>query len=182
MTVPEVKPASTHWPANSLPPDLLAAKTLIYDVAAMACSDPVPEVEGAGYGAHEFTVADRAIRFRVAKTTPKKPGQFVTLWTRTAHGPIAPFDVTDDVDLYVISTRDVGGFGQFVFPRTVLGAHGVLSTKSVGGKRGFRVYPPWMSVHSRQATLTQAWQVEYFLEVPADGAVNTATARNLYGR
>ena len=120
MTVPEVEPASTHWQANSLPHDLLAAKTLIYDVAAMACSDPMPELEGAEYGAHEFTVADRATRFRVAKTTPKKPGHFVTLWTRTAHGPIAPFDMTDEVDLYVISTRDVGGFGQFVFPRGLL--------------------------------------------------------------
>lgn len=182
MTVPEVEPASRHWPANSLPPDLLAAKTLIYDVAAMACSHPVPEVEGAEYGAHEFTVADRAIRFRVAKTTPKKPGHFVTLWTRTAHGPIAPFDMTDDVDLYVISTRDADGFGQFVFPRKLLGAHGVLSTNFVGGKRGFRVYPPWVSVQSRQATLTQAWQIEYFLEVSADGAVDTATTRKLYGR
>lgn len=182
MTALEVEPASTHWAANSFPDDLLAAKNLIYDVAAMACSRPVPEVENAGYGAHEFTVADRAIRFRVARTTPKKQGQFVTLWTRTAHGPIAPFDMTDDVDLYVISVRDERGFGQFVFPREVLGAYGVLSTNSVGGKRGFRVYPPWVSVHSRQATLTRAWQIEYFLEVPADGAVDTATARKLYGR
>ncbi|MEU2513815.1 MepB family protein [Streptomyces syringium] len=160
--------------------DLLAAKTLVYDANGFTSSQPVPEAESAEYAAHAFTVDGRSVRFRVAKTTPTKLGQFVTVWKRIGSGPIQPFDAADPVDLFVISTRDADGFGQFVFPREVLRERGIVSTDGAGGKRAFRVYPPWVTTISRQAGSTQKWQTRYFLSVPGDGLVDGERARGLY--
>lgn len=169
------------WPEGvTLPLDLLAAKMRVYDPCGFACSRPVPEPESAAYGAHEFTVAGRRIRFRVARTTPKKAGQFVTLWKRSERGPIAPFDVDDPIDLVVVAVRDGEHVGQFVFPRAVLAERGVFSRGGAGGKRAIRVYPPWAVTTSRQAGGTQAWQGEHFLSIPSTGAVDTDRVRALY--
>ncbi|MEU4503903.1 MepB family protein [Streptomyces sp. NPDC024089] len=185
------------WPDGaSLHPDLLAAKALVYDPSGLVCSRPVPEAESAEYGAHGFTVDGSAVRFRVARTTPTKVGQFVTVWKRSADGgPIRPYDSADPVDLFVISTRDTGdtsgtdgtdgtdgtgGFGQFVFPRAVLRERDIVSTDGVGGKRGFRVYPPWVTTTNRQAGRTQKWQVEYFLPVPDGEPADPDRCRALY--
>ncbi|MEV5241852.1 MepB family protein [Streptomyces cinnamoneus] len=149
--------------------DLQAAKTLVYDPIGFACSQPVPEPESAEYAAHGFTLDGMSVRFRVAKTTPTKVGQFVTVWQRSEEGPIRPFDVEDGVDLFVISSREGGQFGQFVFPREVLCERGIVSRNGSGGKRGFRVYPPWVTTTSRQAGNTQAWQVNHFLRLREDG-------------
>ncbi|WP_274918633.1 MepB family protein [Streptomyces sp. WZ-12] len=160
--------------------DLLAAKTLVYDPSGFACSPPVPEPEGAEYAAHGFTIDGSSVRFRVAKTTPTKVGQFVTVWQRSAEGPIRPFDAEDGVDLFAISSRDGGHFGQFVFPREVLCERGIMSRNRSGGKRGFRVYPPWVTTTSRQASSTQAWQINYFLHVAENGPLDAARAHALY--
>ncbi|SEM06543.1 MepB family protein [Rhodococcus maanshanensis] len=166
--------------AGAVHADLLAAKALLYDPCGLACSAPVPELEGAAYGAYELTVDGRPIRFRVAKTTPKKAGQFVTLWTRSAQGPIAPFDVDDAVELFVVSARDGDRFGQFVFPKRVLADRGVLSRDGAGGKRAIRVYPPWAATTSRQARGTQAWQLDHFLPIAGAATLDTARALALY--
>lgn len=161
-------------------PDLLAAKTLVFDPCGLDCSAPVPEPESTDYAAHEFTVGGRPIRFRAAKTTPKKVGQFVTLWQRSEQGPIAPFDVDDPVELFVVSTRDGDRFGQFVFPKRALADRGVLSRDGAGGKRAIRVYPPWAATTNRQARGTQEWQLDHFLPIADAGTVDTARALTLY--
>ncbi|MEU6821640.1 MepB family protein [Streptomyces atriruber] len=173
-------------------PDLLAAKALVYDPCGFVWSQPVPEAEGADYAAQTFTLDGLRIRFREARTTPTKVGQFVTVWKRSAAGPIQPFDGTDPVDLFVISSRDQGNFGQFVFPVDVLRAHGVVSTNGSGGKRAFRVYPPWVTTTNRQADKAQSWQVEFFLPLyeeggggehgSGSGSCDLARARELYLR
>jgi hypothetical protein len=160
--------------------DLIAAKVLVYDRCGFACSQPVPEAESAEYAAHEFTLNGLAVRFRAAKTTPIKAGQFVTVWKRSPAGPIQPFDATDPVDLFVISTRDDHHFGQFVFPMDALRQHGVVSANGSGGKRAFRVYPPWVSPANRQAGRAQAWQLGFFLHLQQDGPINLARAQELY--
>ncbi|KUL34265.1 MepB family protein [Actinoplanes awajinensis] len=152
----------------------------MYDQIGVACTHPAPEPESAEYCAHSFLLNDRPVRFRAAKTTPTKAGQFVTLWARSASGPIRPLDTADAVDLVVISSRDAEHFGHFVFPAATLVARGIVSRDGVGGKRGFRVYPPWSTPANRQATSTQTWQLDHYLPVGDGSRLDLTRARRLY--
>ncbi|WP_171166666.1 MepB family protein [Streptomyces sp. I05A-00742] len=177
----EVSSEFGAWsPEPGIPDDLLRAKTLVYDPGGFTCSQPVPEAESVEYGACEFTLNGLSVRFRAAKTTPTKAGQFVTVWKRSASGPIRPFDAEDPIDLFVVSTREGERFGQFVFPRDVLRERDIVSANGSGGKRAFRVYPPWVTTTNRQARGTQAWQVKHFLHLPEDAAVDMPRAHTLY--
>lgn len=169
------------WPREEqLPSALLAAKELVYDPCGFTCSPPVPEEEGAAYAAYGFTLDGASVRFRVAKATPTKAGHFVTVWKRSPGGPIQPFDSGDPVELFVISARDGDRHGQFVFPREVLREQGIVAGGGSEGKRAFRVYAPWVATTSRQASRTQAWQVDHFLHLPGSEPVDTARVRALY--
>ncbi|WP_229074997.1 MepB family protein [Actinoplanes sp. DH11] len=163
-----------------MPDDLRAAKALVYDPGGFVCSRPVPEEESADYCAHSFLVNGLSIRFRTGRTTPTKIGQFVTLWARSESGPIRPLSTADAVDLVVISTRQAGHFGQFVFPLEALCERGIVASTDSGGKRGFRVYPPWATTVSRQAINTQAWQLAYFLPVDDGMPLDIVRTRELY--
>lgn len=166
--------------SNPTHDDLVAAKARVYDPCGFACSQPMPEVEGKDYAAHTFILDGLVVRFRAAKTTPTKIGQFVTVWNRSAAGPIRPFDIGDPIDLVVVSTRDRHLVGQFVFPLGALRRHAVVSVDGVGGKRAFRVYPPWVSTGNRQAAAAQAWQLQYFLDLPSDEPIDVLRAGQLY--
>jgi hypothetical protein len=147
----------------TLPPELL---TTIADYRSRGyrCSTPEAEPESRQYGAYTFSLNTQSVVFRIARTTPTKIGQFVTLWQRSQGPgqPIRPFDVSDGVDLFVISVGDPGNSGLFVFPQEALITRGVVSQGLLGGKRAFRVYPPWTVPTSRQAEATQRWQLEFF--------------------
>ncbi len=160
--------------------DLLATKDLLYTSCGFHCSQPIPEAQNSEYGAYVFNLNALSIRFRVAKTTPTKIGQFVTIWERIGNGSIQPYDVSDPVDMFVISTRKGSALGQFVFPKSVLCDRDIISNKGKGGKRAIRVYPPWDKAMSRQAQNTQQWQLEYFLEIPADEPIDYVRAQKLY--
>lgn len=60
--------------------------------------------------------------------------------------------------------------------------HGVVAVGGSGGKRAFRVYPPWATTTNRQAGSAQAWQLEHFLHLTEGGPVDLARARELYRR
>jgi hypothetical protein len=167
--------------SDSIHPDLIATKNLVFDPNQFICSQPTMEPESAEYGAYTFELNGRAIRYRVAKTTPTKIGQFVTLWKRIGKGPIQPFDISDTVDFFIISTRNDNHFGQFVFPKSVLCDQDVISIKGEGGKRAIRVYPPWDKTTSKQAQKTQQWQMKYFLQIPENNPVDTVRSQTLYG-
>lgn len=138
----------------------------LYSFAGLQVSEPVLEDESADYDACWFRVGTQVTCFRTAKVTPKKIGQFVTLWKRSPEGPIAPFDDSDRVDFVVVATQAREGCGQFVFPKAALVRWGVISHSGVGGKRGFRVYPSWDRPVVKQAVATQAWQLPFFAEIP----------------
>jgi hypothetical protein len=165
---------------DSVHPDLIATKNLVFDPSQFNCSQPKMEPESAEYGAYTFELNGHAIRYRAAKTTPTKIGQFVTLWKRIGNSPIKPFDIADAVDCIIISTRTANHFGQFVFPKSVLCEHDIMSVKGEGGKRAIRVYPPWDKTISKQAQKTQKWQLKYFLEIPENNPVDTVRSQTLY--
>lgn len=167
--------------SDSIHSDLLATKDLVYYPCGLECSRPRPEEQNAEYGAYVFNLNTLSIRFRVAKITPTKVGQFVTLWERSGDGPIQPYDVSDPVDLFVISTRSGSNLGQFVFPKAVLCDQDIVSINGKGGKRAIRVYPPWDNPTSRQAQNTQRWQLKYFLDIPVNSPVDLVRAQMLYG-
>ncbi|MCL2353596.1 MAG: MepB family protein [Defluviitaleaceae bacterium] len=101
--------------------------------------------------------------FRIAKITPKKVGQFVSVWKRDAEsGKTRPHDITDNIDFFVIKMEDGENFGHFIFPKDVLIDKGIISINGVGGKRGIRVYPPWCVAPNKQAQASQLWQLRYF--------------------
>jgi hypothetical protein len=151
-----------------LPGDLVLTMTELKRLGC-ACSAPRADAESVEYGAHTFEVNGRNAVFRVARTTPKKAGQFVTLWQRTTpggRGPIRPYDSSESVDLFMVSVRGDAALGLFVFPQDVLVAGGVVSRGFVGGKRAIRVYPPDSEPTNKTAESTQRWQLEHYFPVP----------------
>lgn len=125
---------------------------------------PVPEAESADYGACRADLHGKRLVLRVAKTTPTKTGQFVTVWKRP-HPDIAPLDEADPVDAVIIAVADGDGarHGFFIFPRSALIERGVMSRAGQGGKRALRVYPPWCAPESTLAQRTQRWQAQWFV-------------------
>jgi hypothetical protein len=148
--------------------DFLEAQKSIYEPLGWKCNHIRQEAESQEYGASTFEMNNRVIVFRIAKITPTKIGQFVTVWKRGQNGLTMPYDVQDKFDLIVINVRTKDHFGQFVFPKTVLLQKGVISKNGIGGKRGIRVYPAWDITDNPQAKKTQAWQLNYFFEVGSD--------------
>jgi hypothetical protein len=172
---------NTTWAVtNLIHNDLITAKELVYDICNYDCTPPLKEAESAEYGACTFELNKRSVKFRVAKITPTKTGQFVTLWKRNGKGPIQPYDVSDAVDLFIISTRKDKHFGQFIFPKSILCEKGIISNNSKEGKRAIRVYPPWDITTSKQAQKTQKWQLDFFLEIPHNDIVDTDRSKMLY--
>ncbi|MFL9998731.1 MepB family protein [Paraburkholderia sediminicola] len=162
--------------------NLDAVARFAYEAAGMKVSGPVlRESESADYGACRFALDGRNIVFRVAKTTPTKIGQFVTLWKRPGPGhAIAPLDAGDAVDFVVVCTANASRQGQFVFDRKILIEKGVMSSPESPGKRAIRVYPPWSNPVAAEAVKTQKWQVQYFVDVSERGPIDQAHLRYLF--
>ena len=151
--------------SESFESDLQLAKKILYNECGFQFQNLIWNSESANYGACSFELNNKLIQYRVANITPTKIGQFVAIWKRNNQGITAPFDVTDSLDFMIISVRDSENFGQFIFPKSVLVSHGIISQNEKGGKRGIRVYAPWDKPENKQAIKTQAWQVNYFVEI-----------------
>ncbi len=149
---------------SNFPESLLEAKSCVYDKLGLHCSSIVQEEESFDYDAFEFKLGKHFVKYRKAKITPTKTGQFVTLWKRKGKGPIEPFHENDKIDLFIISVITDNQSGQFIFPKSVLIEHGILSRRGKEGKRAMRVYPSWDIVESKQAQKTQKWQSAFFFE------------------
>ncbi len=124
-----------------------------------------PDLECEEYFGYNFKLASLNIKFRKAKITPKKIGQFVTLWKRNTQGITEPFDAENEFDFYMIYTEKEERQGFFIFPRLILAEKQILTSKNKEGKRGFRIYPNWDIPENKQAEKTKAWQSQFFMDL-----------------
>jgi hypothetical protein len=120
--------------------------------------------EASDYKGCYYELGKTRVIQRTAKVTPKKIGQFVTLWKRNSAGETCPMSEEDNFDYVIILCRANELSGRFVFPKRVLLEKGYISSTEIpgSGKRGFRVYPNWDQPKSKQAVKTQLWQSKYF--------------------
>ncbi|EZP58360.1 MepB family protein [Exiguobacterium sp. RIT341] len=108
------------------------------------------ETQNGAYGAGRFCSGETSIRFRVAKATPTKLGQFVVIWDKDEQNKNQPFSEDTATDLVVVNTfNDSNRFGQFVFPKGVLKQHKILKTGTIKGKVAMRIYPSWAGINRR---------------------------------
>ncbi len=115
------------------------------------------------YSGGTFTLAKKTIRFRVAKITPKKSGQFVAIWEKDPFGKNSAFDYSTAPDLLVVTCFKEQRLGQFIFPKQLLLQKKILKNQQQRGKMAFRIYPSWDHPTSKQAIATQVWQLPYFV-------------------
>jgi hypothetical protein len=92
----------------------------------VSISDFLLETESSEYGACQFLINDKKIVARIAKITPKKIGQFVTIWQRNQSGITEPFQESNQLDFIFIFAKQEKQFGVFVFPTNVLLEKGII--------------------------------------------------------
>lgn len=119
-------------------------------------------IEAKEYFGSSYNLENLNIIERTAKITPKKNGQFVTLWKRNIKGNTEPYHESDNFDYFFIKVFFKNSTGVFKFSKQVLIEQGIISTEKKEGNRGFRVYPIWDHPKSKQAIKTQQWQLKYF--------------------
>jgi hypothetical protein len=142
--------------------DLKLAEVMAYIPSEIKIENVVKEKEGKDYGASKLDIFGKKINFRVAKITPKKVGLFVAIWKRDG-SVTKPYDIDDNYDLFIISAREGQNFGHLILDKKTLSKYNLISSDKTSGKRGFRIYPPWVNVTNKQAEKSQIWQCEYFV-------------------
>lgn len=147
----------------------IAISGLVAETIGSGFTDLVIEPESAAYFGCQLRIGALLVKFRSARITPTKNGQFVTLWKRNALGVTEPLDCQDPFDYCLIAVANGAERGLFVLPKSILAEHKIV-TDTVPGKRGFRVYPPWDTPQSRQAATTQKWQLKHFIAAGNDPA------------
>ncbi|TAE13197.1 MAG: hypothetical protein EAZ95_11510 [Bacteroidetes bacterium] len=145
--------------------ELKLIKELVYDICGLELRKLERSLESEEYSACSFELNGKKILYRVSKITPTKIGQFVTIWKRNKEGITIPFDVADDLDFVVITSKNASNLGQFIFPKAVLADNGIITQNGKEGKRGIRIYPAWDITTNKQAKKTQIWQLKYFLDI-----------------
>ncbi|NRT15739.1 hypothetical protein HNP99_002096 [Flavobacterium sp. 28A] len=163
-----------------LPKQLKVIKEAFYDSNKLKITQLTINAESKEYEACAFLLNNKKVVYRQAKITPTKSGQFVTIWKRNSAGITAPFDEEDNFDYFVITVINNEKIGQFIFPKTVLNAKGIISHNSKTGKRGMRVYVPSDAIFSKQAIQTQKWQADYFYVLTEENSAVMKSFRELF--
>lgn len=150
--------------------ELKIIENLLLELLGHSISNLIEDKESKDYFGIRFEVNKLKFIFRKSKISPKKVGQFVTLWKRNSNNETEPFNETDDFDFCIILSNEIGKNGFFLFPKNELIKRHILSTKMKVGKRGFRVYPKWTLTENKQAEITQNWQIIFFLDFAIESA------------
>lgn len=120
---------------NKFNKTLAYVNELLYEPNNLTIKNIQEETQNSDYGAGIFQLNSKSIRFRVAKITPTKIGQFVSFWEKDEANKNQAFTYDNATDLLVINTfNDNGDFGQFVFPKEILLQQNILRTSSTKGK------------------------------------------------
>ncbi|ERJ59065.1 MepB family protein [Sphingobacterium paucimobilis] len=149
----------------------------LVEVFGIGISDIQVENEAKDYSGCHFKIGDLQFKYRKAKVTPKKIGQFVALWKRNAAGKTEPYHIDDPFDFYIVETQYGDQSGCFIFSKSVLVEREILSKENSEGKRGFRVYPIWDTPDNKQAIMTKNWQVRFFHRI--EGSSNQINPHSL---
>lgn len=159
--------------------DLVYIEGVLLETSGMRISNVLEEEEAKEYYGCTFQLGSFRIKYRKAKITPKKIGQFVALWKRNANGKTEPYHEDDNFDFYVIETEYENSRGWFFFSKAVLFKRRILTSGELEGKRGFRVYPLWDVPASKQAITTKKWQIECFIDLANDSPLAISKLRAL---
>ncbi len=154
--------------SSSILPVFSLMKNLLYDKLPFTLNNFILNEESKEYEACSFTIENRIVFSRTAKITPKKIGQFVTIWERNEKGITQPYSENSEFDFIIINVKKENLLGQFVFPKDELLQQGIISSLHKNGKRGIRVYPSWDKAINKQAIKTQNWQLNYFFMIGID--------------
>ena len=153
----------------------------IYEPRQLTVECVQEEKQNSEYGAGIFRLSSKIIRFRVAKITPTKIGQFVAFWEKDSNNKNRPFLSEEAPELLVITTfKNNNEFGQFVFPKEILIKKNILRSQSAKGKMAIRVYPSWDRPTSKQAINTQKWQLPYFVDMSTPNEMSIDKIIKLY--
>ncbi len=152
---------------------MIPAFSRIENAILQQFTDTTKDQECEAYCGYNFKIGPLRIKFRKAKITPKKTGQFVTLWKRNPDGQTEPFSSNDDFDFYIVAAEEEQKFGIFLFSKHVLTYQQILTSKNKEGKRGFRIYPNWDIPTSKQAEKTKKWQQKHFIDMTNAGNQST---------
>ncbi|QQP70153.1 MepB family protein [Carnobacterium sp. CS13] len=153
----------------------------IYEPKQLTVEYVQEEKQNSEYAAGVFRLSSKTIRFRVAKITPTKIGQFVAFWEKDSNNKNRPFLSEEAPELLVITTfKKNNEFGQFVFPKEILIKKNILRSQSAKGKMAIRVYPSWDRPTSKQAINTQKWQLPYFVDMSTPNKISIDKIIKLY--
>ena len=153
----------------------------VFKVCGTEITNLETESESQEYFAHNLQLNNKKVKFRMAKITPTKTGQFVTIWKRNINGITEPHNIDDKFEFYIIATKEDSKFGVFIFNQAILSENKILSNQKTEGKRGIRVYQTWSVTTNKQAIKTQIWQTKYFIEIPSDNQIDIKKAKQLLG-
>ncbi len=151
--------------------DVFSIAKLLLSECGFSVEHDVVSSHNSSYFASEFDVSGKGrIEFRLSFLTPKKQGHFVAFWKRGDGGYTIPYDAADKFDFFMICLSSgvenaIDSRGYFLIPKKALIKHGIVSVNGVGGKRGFRLYAPWVVVNSAQSQATQLWQKNSFFDL-----------------
>lgn len=145
--------------------ELKQLELLLFNHFGLQFSNCTKEEECEEYMGFNCCIETIPIKFRKAKVTPKKNGQFVTLWRRNEQKTTEPFTANAPFEFFIIVTATTKQLGCFIFPKHILVQQNILSTTKKEGKRGFRIYPEWDIPTSNQAKKTKLWQNNYFINL-----------------
>ena len=150
----------------------------VFKILQLNISNVDADLECREYFGYNFMLNNFKIKFRKAKVTPTKNGQFVTLWKRNIEGKTEPFNICDDFDFYIIAAELNTQIGFFIFPKKILAEKQILSDQKEG-KRGFRIYPKWDEPENKQAGKTKSWQTKFFIDITDDNKIDFNTFKNI---